>query len=136
VSGQLHVPAALPPRIGPQYPLDRRLGGPQSWSRRRGEENILALPGLELRPLGRPARSHCIPQNTSLKTCSRNTNPRAFLFVILMKRRDQFSARTLLHSTSPFPFHRVSRIFSRKICVDKDFLIPVALSQNPDLSSA
>jgi hypothetical protein len=32
VSGQLHVPAASTPhgRKNPQYPLDRRLGGPQS----------------------------------------------------------------------------------------------------------
>jgi hypothetical protein len=41
----------------PRYPLDRRLGGPHSWSGRRGEEKILTLPGLELRPLCRPARS-------------------------------------------------------------------------------
>jgi hypothetical protein len=41
VSGQLH----------PRYPLDRRLGGPQNLSGRRGEEKILD-PGLELRPLG------------------------------------------------------------------------------------
>jgi hypothetical protein len=34
VIGQLHAPAALPPRKSPQYPLDRRLGGPQSWWRR------------------------------------------------------------------------------------------------------
>jgi hypothetical protein len=32
VSGQRHAPAALYPR----YPLDRRLGGPQSRSGRRG----------------------------------------------------------------------------------------------------
>jgi len=31
VSGQLHAPAALPP-VSPWYPLDRRLGGPQSCS--------------------------------------------------------------------------------------------------------
>jgi hypothetical protein len=30
VSGQLHSPAALPPGKSPRYPLDRRLGGPQS----------------------------------------------------------------------------------------------------------
>jgi hypothetical protein len=34
VSGQLHAPAALLPG---EYPLDRRLGGPQSRSGRRGE---------------------------------------------------------------------------------------------------
>jgi hypothetical protein len=27
---------ALPPGVDPGYPLDRRLGGPQSWSRHRG----------------------------------------------------------------------------------------------------
>jgi hypothetical protein len=30
LSGQLHVPAALPQGKSPWYPLDRRLGGPQS----------------------------------------------------------------------------------------------------------
>jgi hypothetical protein len=38
VSGQLHAPAALPPGKRPWYPLDRRLGGPQSRSGRGGEE--------------------------------------------------------------------------------------------------
>jgi hypothetical protein len=38
VSGQLHAPAALPPGKEPWYPLDRRLGGPQSRSGRGGEE--------------------------------------------------------------------------------------------------
>jgi hypothetical protein len=36
------------------------LGGPQSRPGRRGEENIFTLPGLELRPLGRPARSQSL----------------------------------------------------------------------------
>jgi hypothetical protein len=37
VSGQRHAPAALyPRRKDPQYPLDRRLVGPQSRSGRRG----------------------------------------------------------------------------------------------------
>jgi len=31
-SGQLHALASLPPGKEPQYQLDRRLGGPQSWS--------------------------------------------------------------------------------------------------------
>jgi hypothetical protein len=38
VSGQLHAPAALPPGKDTRYPLDRRLGGPQSQSGRGGEE--------------------------------------------------------------------------------------------------
>jgi hypothetical protein len=32
VSGQLHVPAALPPGKGPRYTLDRKLSGSQSQS--------------------------------------------------------------------------------------------------------
>jgi hypothetical protein len=45
VSGQLHATAALPQGKSPWYPLDRRLGGPQSWP---GEErNSQPLPGLE-----------------------------------------------------------------------------------------
>jgi hypothetical protein len=39
VSGQRHALAALYPRGNdPLYPLDRRLGGPQSWSGQRLEE--------------------------------------------------------------------------------------------------
>jgi hypothetical protein len=41
LSRQLHVPTALPPEKDPRYPLDRRLGGPQSLSGRRGEDKIL-----------------------------------------------------------------------------------------------
>jgi hypothetical protein len=38
VCGQRHAPAALYPRgKGPRYPLDRRLGGHQSWSGYRGQ---------------------------------------------------------------------------------------------------
>jgi len=38
VSGQLNAPAALPPgKESLCYPLDRRLGGPQSRSGRDGE---------------------------------------------------------------------------------------------------
>jgi hypothetical protein len=38
VSGQLHASAALISGKEPLYPLDRRLGGPQSRSGRGGEE--------------------------------------------------------------------------------------------------
>jgi hypothetical protein len=44
----------------PRYPLYRRVGGPQSQSGQRGEETFLTLPGLELRPLGRPACSQLL----------------------------------------------------------------------------
>jgi hypothetical protein len=40
--------ASRPGRFTPRYPLDRRLGGPQSWSGHRGEEKILDPTGLEL----------------------------------------------------------------------------------------
>jgi hypothetical protein len=38
VSGQLHVPADYGQGKIPYYPLDRRLGGPQSRSGRGGED--------------------------------------------------------------------------------------------------
>jgi hypothetical protein len=48
VSGKLHAPAALPPEKESRYPLDRRLGGPQSRSGRGGEEkNSQPSPGIE-----------------------------------------------------------------------------------------
>jgi hypothetical protein len=48
VSSQLHAPAALPQGKRPWYPLDRRLGGPQSRSGRGGEgKNSQPLSGLE-----------------------------------------------------------------------------------------
>jgi hypothetical protein len=40
VSSQLHAPAALLQRKSRWYPLDRRLGGPQSRSGRGGEEDF------------------------------------------------------------------------------------------------
>jgi hypothetical protein len=50
VNGQLHTPAALPPGKEGPYPLDRRLGGPQSRSGRSGEgDKYLPLPGIEVR---------------------------------------------------------------------------------------
>ena len=33
VAGQCHAPATLLPGIGTQFPFDRRLGGPQVWSK-------------------------------------------------------------------------------------------------------
>jgi hypothetical protein len=38
VCGQLHTPATLPPGKASQYPLERRLGGPQHQSGYSGEE--------------------------------------------------------------------------------------------------
>jgi len=54
VSGQLHVPAVFPQAKSPWYPLDRKLGGPQSRSGHNGEEkNSQPLPRLEI-PLIQP----------------------------------------------------------------------------------
>jgi hypothetical protein len=47
-AGQLHAPAALPPGKEPRYPLDKRLGGPQSRSGRHREEKILDPTGTRL----------------------------------------------------------------------------------------
>jgi hypothetical protein len=41
MSGQFHVPAALPPGKSPPYPLHEKLGEPQSRSGPFGEETIL-----------------------------------------------------------------------------------------------
>jgi hypothetical protein len=56
VSGQLHTPAALPQEESHWYPLDRRLGGPQSCSGHGGEENnFQPPPGIEPQNPDRPA---------------------------------------------------------------------------------
>jgi hypothetical protein len=54
VSSQLHVPATSLPGKESRYPLDRRLGGPQSWSGYRGEK--IPSPCWDLNP-DHPARS-------------------------------------------------------------------------------
>jgi hypothetical protein len=52
------MPRPLYPRgKSPRYPLDRRLGGPHSGLDDLEKRIFLTLSGLELRPLGRPARS-------------------------------------------------------------------------------
>jgi hypothetical protein len=59
VRGRLHVPAALSPRkAAPRYPLDRRLGGPQSRSRRCEEKNPLLLPGIKIPAVQPIARTY------------------------------------------------------------------------------
>jgi hypothetical protein len=44
LGGQFHSPAALIRGERPRYPLDRSLGGPQSWTGRGGEENPIIPP--------------------------------------------------------------------------------------------
>jgi hypothetical protein len=50
VGGQIHAPAALPPRESPRYPWHRRLDWLQNLSEDFGEEKTLALPGIEPGP--------------------------------------------------------------------------------------
>jgi hypothetical protein len=51
------TPLPLYPRgKSPRYPLDRRLWGPRAGMNDAENIKFLTLPGLELRPLGRPAR--------------------------------------------------------------------------------
>jgi hypothetical protein len=58
MSGQLHVPVALPPGNNPQYVLYRRLGWPQRQSGHYGEKKVIfLLPGIEALFLCRPAHS-------------------------------------------------------------------------------
>jgi len=48
MSGQAHILAALPQAKSPEYPLNRRLCGTQSWSGCFGQEiNLLLLLELE-----------------------------------------------------------------------------------------
>jgi len=50
VSGQLHAPDRFTSRKEPRYPLNRRLGGPQSRYGRFGEKtNFLHMLGFEPR---------------------------------------------------------------------------------------
>jgi hypothetical protein len=44
------VVSFMPRPLYPQYPLDRRLGGPKRRSGRFVQEKYLALPGIELGP--------------------------------------------------------------------------------------
>jgi hypothetical protein len=57
VSGQLHAPAALPPGKGPGTYWIGGWVGPRAGQDAMEKRKFLSLPGLELPPLGRPARS-------------------------------------------------------------------------------
>jgi hypothetical protein len=65
-SVRLHAPAVLPPGKKPRYPLDRRLGGPQSRSGRgAGQKNSQPLPGLEppiIQPVAQRYTDWAIPR--------------------------------------------------------------------------
>jgi hypothetical protein len=68
MSGQLHAPAALFQKMRFHYPLDWRLGGPQSRSERcKVQENLLPLPTAEPRPAARRYTDWAIPVTTPNK---------------------------------------------------------------------
>jgi hypothetical protein len=74
VSGQLHTPAALLPRgKRPRYPLDRGWVDPSASLGDVEKRKFLTLPGLKLRPLGRPA---CIQSLYRLR-CAGSYNDRS-----------------------------------------------------------
>jgi hypothetical protein len=59
------TPRPLYPRgKSPRYPLDRKLGVPQSLSGRRGEEKILDSTGTRTPTFGRPAHSQSLSRLT------------------------------------------------------------------------
>jgi hypothetical protein len=61
VSGQHHVPAVLYPReMDPQYPLDRRLGEPQSQSGRRGYKEESSASVRDRTPIIQSVLNVCI----------------------------------------------------------------------------
>jgi hypothetical protein len=66
VSGQLRARAALTPGKEPWNPLDRRLGGPQSWFGRCGEETLAAARNriLAVQPEARRYADSAIPDPT------------------------------------------------------------------------
>jgi hypothetical protein len=64
VSGQLHVPPALPPGKEPLVSMDRRMGESQTRSGRGGEEkNFYPLPGLE------PLITQAVAQRYTTELC-------------------------------------------------------------------
>jgi hypothetical protein len=68
LSGQLHALAVLPQEKSLQYPLDRRLGGPQSWSRHGGEEKN------SQRLLGPETQSSSLQPSTTLLSYPKHGN--------------------------------------------------------------
>jgi hypothetical protein len=58
MTGRLHAPAALPQEIDTWYPLNRRLGEPQSLSGCCGEKNNLVYAGSQTPAAEPPARGY------------------------------------------------------------------------------
>jgi hypothetical protein len=94
VSVQLHAPAALPRGKSYRYPLDRRLGGPQSRSGRCGEEKILHPTGtriptpLVVQPVASRYTDYAIPAH---RCCSYSSNISASLCTILVRQTTSYA---------------------------------------------
>jgi len=67
VSGQLYDPVVYPQGKSPWCPMDKKMGGPQNWSGRGGEEkNSHPLPGPEL-PITQPVAQRCTTEISRLQ---------------------------------------------------------------------
>jgi hypothetical protein len=99
-----HGVLSITPRLlYPRYPLDRRLGGPQSRSRRCGvQNNILPLPRVEPRLLGRPTRSTSLYRLRFLEIVG--TEGTGTPFVVTAVALEQFTpGRRIPHSNPARP---------------------------------
>jgi hypothetical protein len=79
MSGQLHTLAALPP--GERAPGTHWIGGsvgPRAGLDDMEKRKFLTLPGLELRPLGRPSRSQSLYRLRYYCTCVKKQRAKVF----------------------------------------------------------
>jgi hypothetical protein len=89
------APLVLYPRGKiPQYPLDRRLGGPQSWSGRHGEVKILAPTGTQTPTSGHPACSQSLYQPHYPGKCTLTKLWDKYYNIFKQKMQKNNSART------------------------------------------
>jgi hypothetical protein len=86
---------------------------PQSRCGRRGEEKILDLSGLKLRPLGRPARSSLYTDCTILTPSSLNIDSIVLILYTTLPPKKPISIRFALKklfANLTFPMHVTSSI--------------------------
>jgi hypothetical protein len=117
VSGQRHaLPRFTPPPPGkdPRYPLDKRLGGPQSRSGRRGQKkNPLPCRGSNPDRTARSQTLYCLSYRGSSLICNfingrmYNVSPRGFC-----------SEEPVLQRTSNYGKRMFLGPFVTKFCVD------------------
>ena len=115
VSGHLHTPAVSPVREVPRYALNWRLGEPQNWSlwRVRDEKDLLQVPGIELRFLGRWACSLAWTSTTASDGEGRRKSCRVTV--------GKPSGTTATNSNPAFHLHRLQASRYTYCCVDISF---------------